>query len=147
MQLVLLALLPLICFQWWRDDALPLWNCCITPLGVHEYNEELYPLRMHRIETEHVRVVCERQQVDFFPIVICFSGEAKMPRHVSSLHHDHCCRWIHLLYMQGRVRVTVPQRRRRRLRGRYGGGFGGPPPRKIRIWSALGAILSRPQAH
>ena len=25
----------------------------------------------------------------------------------------------------------MPQRRRRRLRGRYGGGFGGPPPQKI----------------
>ena len=31
----------------------------------------------------------------------------------------------------GGVRVTVPQRRRRRLSGRYGGGFGGPPPRKF----------------
>ena len=45
---------------------------------------------MHRIETEHVRVVCENHQVDFFPIVICFSGEEKM------LHHNPCCRWVHL---------------------------------------------------
>ena len=27
------------------------------------------------------------------------------------------------------------------------GGLGGPPPRKFGIWSALGAILSRPEAH
>ena len=34
-------------------------------------------------------------------------------------------------FFPGGVRVTVPQRRRRRLSGRYGGGFGGPPPRKF----------------
>ena len=45
---------------------------------------------MHRIETEHARVVCENHQVEFFPIVICFSGEENMP------HHNPCCRWVHL---------------------------------------------------
>ena len=37
-------------------------------------------------------------------------------------------------FFPGGVRwETVPQRRRRRLSGRYGGGFGGPPPRKFGI--------------
>ena len=50
---------------------------------------------MHRIETEHVRVVCESQQVEFVPIVICFSCEEKMSRLVNRLHHNPCWRWIH----------------------------------------------------
>ena len=54
---------------------------------------------MHRLETEHVRVECESQQVNVFPIVICFSGEEKMPRLVRWLHHNPCCRLVHLLYM------------------------------------------------
>ena len=41
------------------------------------------------------------------------------------------CRGGSRIFFPGGVRVTVPQRRRRRLSGRYGGGFGGPPPRKI----------------
>ena len=90
-QLLLVACVPPICLQWWRDDALPLWNWCFTPLEVHEYNEGFCPLHVHRIETEHARVVCESQQVEFF------SGEEKMPDLVSQLHHNPCCRWVHLI--------------------------------------------------
>ena len=50
-------------------------------------------------ESRHVRVVCESQQVEFRPIVICYSGEEKMSRLVSRLHNSPCCRWIHLLCM------------------------------------------------
>ena len=48
------------------EETMPLWNWCITPLEVHEYNEGLYQLHMHRLETEHVRVVSESQQVNVF---------------------------------------------------------------------------------
>ena len=64
-----------------------------------KYNEGFYLLHMHRIETEHVRVVCESQQVIFFPVVICFSGEEKIICLVSRLHHTPCCWWVHLLCM------------------------------------------------
>ena len=33
----------------------------------------------------------------------------------------------------------------RSVGGSYGGGIGGPPPRKFGIWSAPGAILSIPE--
>ena len=55
---------------------------CTTPLAVHEYDKGLYPLHIHWVETDQVRVVCESQYVVCRWAPECYS---RLPRR-SSYH-------------------------------------------------------------
>ena len=95
---------------------------------------------MHRGKNTHICIIATDTYI-YSAIFLLLSTHIQVIHTKNEKHyiHIHVNKTTNLDIFQGRiqdffpggVRVTVPQRRRRRLSGRYGGGFGGPPPRKF----------------